>query len=185
MSSLAHGDTYGDEKLHFYSFCFVSITVYCCCITVKLLVNAVEKRIGGSCCLMSFWWFQMWCEIEWGMPVKDSWSTHTGLPVVSNLSKRRIEKSHQENIWFYWERSLESPKETLCVCASWLSHIWLLVIPWVPARLLCPWDFTTRILEWVANSYSRGSFWPGFKPTSPTLQGDSLPPTHLGSPRKP
>lgn len=47
MSSLAHEATYGDEKLYFYSFCFV------CCIIVKLLVNAVEKRIGGSCCQKS------------------------------------------------------------------------------------------------------------------------------------
>ena len=125
MSSLAHGDTYGDEKLYFYSSCFVSITVYCC-ITVKLLVNAVEKRIGGSCCLTSFfWWFQMWCEIEWGMLLKDSWPIHTGLPVVSNLSKRRIETSHQENIWFYWERYLQNPKETLCVCLVAQSYMTL------------------------------------------------------------
>ena len=27
----------------------------------------------------------------------------------------------------------------------------------VPTRLLCPWDFQARILEWVAISFSRGS----------------------------
>ena len=26
-----------------------------------------------------------------------------------------------------------------------------------PTRLLCPWDFPARILEWVAISFSRGS----------------------------
>ena len=45
--------------------------------------------------------------------------------------------------------------------------------------------FQARILEWIASSYSRGSSWPRIKPTSPTLQGDSLPLSHLGSPRKP
>ena len=29
-----------------------------------------------------------------------------------------------------------------------------------PTRLLCPWNFLSRILEWVAISYSRGSSWP-------------------------
>ena len=29
-----------------------------------------------------------------------------------------------------------------------------------PARLLCPWDFPTRILEWGALSISRGFSWP-------------------------
>ena len=28
-----------------------------------------------------------------------------------------------------------------------------------PARLLCPWNFPASILEWVAISFSRGSFW--------------------------
>ena len=112
MSSLAHGDTSGDEKLYFYSFCFVSITVYCC-ITVKLLVNAVEKRIGGSCCLTSFfWWFQMWCEIEWGMLMKDSWPIHTGLPVVSNLSKRRVIR----RIFDFIEKDTCKTLRKPCVC---------------------------------------------------------------------
>ena len=29
-----------------------------------------------------------------------------------------------------------------------------------PARLLCPWDFPARMLEWAAISFSSGSFWP-------------------------
>ena len=29
-----------------------------------------------------------------------------------------------------------------------------------PTRLLCPWDYPARILEWVAISSSRGSSWP-------------------------
>ena len=39
------------------------------------------------------------------------------------------------------------------------------------------------ILEWVAISYFRGSSRPGIKPESPELQADSLPLSHLGSPR--
>lgn len=42
----------------------------------------------------------------------------------------------------------------------------------------------TRILQWMrrrnAISLSRGSSPPGIKPTSPTLQEDSLPPRHQG-----
>ena len=43
----------------------------------------------------------------------------------------------------------------------------------------------TRILEWVAMLFSRGSSWPGIEPPSllsPTLQAGSLP---LAPPRKP
>ena len=39
-----------------------------------------------------------------------------------------------------------------------------------------------RILEWVAYPFSRGSFWPGIKPGSPALQGDSLPAELPGKP---
>ena len=48
--------------------------------------------------------------------------------------------------------------------------------------------FQVRILKWVAISSSRGSsyFWdlpnPGIEPESPTLQANSLPLCHLGSP---
>ena len=31
---------------------------------------------------------------------------------------------------------------------------------WQPVRLLCPWNFQERILEWVAISSSKRSFWP-------------------------
>ena len=54
-----------------------------------------------------------------------------------------------------------------------------------PARLLCPWIFQTRILEY----WSRLPFPtprdlpnPGIKPTSPALQANSLPLSHLRSP---
>ena len=41
--------------------------------------------------------------------------------------------------------------------------------------------FQTRILEWVASSFSRGSLGPGIKPTCPAWQEDSLPLSHLES----
>ena len=42
-----------------------------------------------------------------------------------------------------------------------------------------------RILEWVATSFSRGSFWPRDRTTAPAaLQVGSLPQSHLGSPMK-
>ena len=43
-----------------------------------------------------------------------------------------------------------------------LSHVWLFAIPWtVVTRLICPWNFQARALEWVAMSFSRGSSQPG------------------------
>ena len=43
--------------------------------------------------------------------------------------------------------------------------------------------FQARILEWVAFPFSRGSSHPGPELRSPTLQVDSLPANHKGSPR--
>ena len=40
-----------------------------------------------------------------------------------------------------------------------------------PPRLLCPWDFLARILEWVAISSSRGFPDPGTQPASIALAG--------------
>ena len=41
-----------------------------------------------------------------------------------------------------------------------LSRVRLFTTPWtVEARLLCPWNFPARILEWVAISFSRWSSW--------------------------
>ena len=54
----------------------------------------------------------------------------------------------------------------MCVCVCMLSHVWLFGTPWtVPwdfssvheisqERLLCPWNFQARILQWVAISFS-------------------------------
>ena len=47
-----------------------------------------------------------------------------------------------------------------------------------PSRLLCPWDFQAKILEWVAISSSKGSSQPKDQHASlvsPALAGDSLP----------
>ena len=52
-----------------------------------------------------------------------------------------------------------------------------------------PMDYTVhgilqpRILEWIAFPFSRGSSNPGIKPTSLTLQADSLPAEPQGNPR--
>ena len=42
-----------------------------------------------------------------------------------------------------------------------LIRVLLFATPWTVwiARLLCPWDFLGKILEWVAISYSKGSSW--------------------------
>ena len=40
-------------------------------------------------------------------------------------------------------------------------------------RLLCPWDFPIRILEWVAISFSQGIF-PGLNPYLLHWQADAF-----------
>ena len=74
----------------------------------------------------------------------------------------------------------------VCVCARahacTLSRVWLLAVPWtVPcqARLLCPWDFPGKILEWVAISWPRD--WTCVSGVSLCWHADSLPLCHLGS----
>ena len=58
-----------------------------------------------------------------------------------------------------------------------------------PIKLLCPWDFPGRILEWVAMPFSKRSSRPsgGLHLLNsgwfPELQADSLPPSHQGSPQ--
>ena len=58
----------------------------------------------------------------------------------------------------------------------------------LPARLLCPWIFQARILEWVAMPFSRGSSWPRDQSHISLhllhWQAGSLPLRHLGSPLK-
>ena len=73
----------------------------------------------------------------------------------------------------------------MCAHAQLLSCVQLFVTPWTIARQspLSMGFFQARILEWVAISYSRESSYPGFEPTFPALQADSLPLSHWGSPR--
>ena len=57
----------------------------------------------------------------------------------------------------------------VCVCAQLLRRVQLFVTPMdcIPTRLLCPWVFQMRMLEWGAISSSQGSFWSRLQPTSP------------------
>ena len=70
-------------------------------------------------------------------------------------------------------------------CAPLLSHVWLFATPWT-TRLLCPWHFQARILEWVAVSSSRGASQPRDRTLICCISGnihwqvDSLPLNHLG-----
>ena len=59
----------------------------------------------------------------------------------------------------------------------------------VTSNSLWPMDYTvdrilqTRVLEWVAFPFSRGSSNPGTEPRSPLLQADSLPAESQGKPK--
>ena len=54
-----------------------------------------------------------------------------------------------------------------------------------PSRLLCPWDFQARVLEWVAIPFSRGPPNPGIEPGSPTLAGRFFTTEPPGKPKNP
>ena len=70
---------------------------------------------------------------------------------------------------------------TFCVHIMYTSEILLKVICGLqPMRLLCPWVLQTRILEWVAIPFSRGSSYN--EPKSPALQVGS---SYSESPGKP
>ena len=52
--------------------------------------------------------------------------------------------------------------ESLCESEVLVAQLWLTLcdpMDLCPARLLCPWDFLARILEWVAIPFSKGSSW--------------------------
>ena len=52
------------------------------------------------------------------------------------------------------------------------SHVWIFATPWTVAHK-APLSMS-RIWEWIAISFSRGSSWPRIEPGSPVLQADSL-----------
>ena len=61
-------------------------------------------------------------------------------------------KTHINNIHLQWW--VEGTSVHVCV----LSRVWPLRPHGLwPARLICPWDFSGKILEWVTISFSRGS----------------------------
>ena len=73
-----------------------------------------------------------------------------------------------------------------------LIRVRLFATPWPAAfptmgffspRLLRPWDFQARILEWVTISFSRRSSQPRDWTGSPALWADSLPSEPPGKPR--
>ena len=55
--------------------------------------------------------------------------------------------------WFPHCDMLYCMSVPLCLYVKSLSHVQLFVIHGLqPTRLLCPWDFQARVLEWVAIS---------------------------------
>ena len=63
------------------------------------------------------------------------------------------------------------PNRYVCMAAARSLQLCLTLQPsrLQPAKLLCPWDFPGRILEWVAMFSSRDLPDPAIEPTSPAL----------------
>ena len=92
--------------------------------------------------------------------------------------------SQAEQIRLLWSVGVKSP-ENCSWCPQSLSRVRLLAAPRTVAHqaLLSLVILQARILEWVAMPSSRGSFNPGIKPRSPTLQVNSSLPEPPGKPK--
>ena len=79
------------------------------------------------------------------------------------------------------------PGSSWYVCVSVVqSCLTLFLTPWTVCSLprsSVHGVFQTRILDWVAFPFSKGSSQPGINSRSPTLQADSLPAEQPGKPR--
>ena len=92
----------------------------------------------------------------------------------SHIVSGRARIQTQEINLLHWFCRIWQASVCVCVLSSF-SHVWLFVTPWTVAHGVTksdPWTTWTvarllihgisqaRILEWVAISFSRGSFWP-------------------------
>ena len=101
-------------------------------------------------------------------------STEKTLPAFSDLSVCLMSlsvflcfhlpayPSLRQVLWFWGSKGLScSHSPCYCGCLVTKSRLTLCnPMDCSPTRLLCPWDFQTGILEWVAISFSRGSSQP-------------------------
>ena len=87
-----------------------------------------------------------------------------------------------------WGTQYRSQGRSLAAHSAWVSES-RSVFSSLFQTLCDPMDYIvhgilqTRILEWVAFPFSRGSSNPGIEPGSPTLQVDSLPAEPQGKPK--
>ena len=82
------------------------------------------------------------------------------------------------------QTALGSPLKTRCACVLSLSAVSNSLCPWTAAHQTTSVHriFQARMLEWVAISYSRGSFWQGLNLHLLRWQPDTLPLCRLVSP---
>ena len=69
-------------------------------------------------------------------------------------------KRQNKATWLLTLRSTRTKKITIHCLVTKLCLTLLQPHGLQPTRLLCPWDFPCKNMEWVAISFSRGSFWP-------------------------
>ena len=96
----------------------------------------------------------------------------------------RIQMKYPQSEWEASIAALQGAEEKVVVVAWLLSHVWLLVTPWIVARLLGPWHFPGRNTGVVAISFSRGSSQPRLNPCLLHWQADSFPCELLGKPQR-
>ena len=94
-------------------------------------------------------------------------ATWMDLEIISSYwSKSNRERQIPYNVTYIWNLKYdtnesiyksESGKVKMLVAQSFLT---LRPHGLYSTRLLCPWDFQARILEWVVIPFSRGSSWP-------------------------
>ena len=105
------------------------------------------------------------------------------LKIIGSVLKKKIFFKRGRGWWGNWlEKSLS---DTACSCSVTSVTDSLRPCGLLPTRLLCPWDYPGKILEWLPCP-SPGSSWPRDQTLclteSPALQVDSLPLSNQGSP---
>ena len=96
------------------------------------------------------------------------------------------ETTHKKVLKCNSHNSMKKRYMILCVCAAQLCPAPLDPMdPMEPARLLCPQNFPGKNTAVVVIFYSRGSPWPGIKPTSPVSPALAAGFFTTAPPRKP
>ena len=151
------------------------------------LSHAIEYSslcyIVGVCCLSVLYNIFLWVIIQ----SKWFWNSQGGNNHQDDVSVKTValmSLTEKKKIVFWWKKLIYHILLHDLVVPESLSHVWLFCLPMdcsIPGSSVHG-TLQTRILQWVAISFSRGFPDPVIEPRSLALLVDSLPRSHQGSP---